>query len=81
MEYEDNIEKLIAAGNGATAVADIINAEAYKQKLAYEVRGILCGNEEYAQNIHSDGHGDAAEDVSSIVITDNEKESERAEKL
>ncbi len=42
MEYEDNIDELIADGNGATAVADIINAEAVNQKLAYAARGILC---------------------------------------
>lgn len=80
LEYEDNIEKLIADGNGATAVADIINAEAYKQKLAYEARGILCGNEEDEQNTLSGENGDVTDDVGSIVITDNEKQSERVEK-
>ena len=46
MKYEDNIDELIADGNGATAVADIINAEAVKQKLAYAARGILCDAED-----------------------------------
>lgn len=46
MEYCDNIEKLIADGNGATAAADIINAEAVKQALGFEARGISFGDDD-----------------------------------
>ncbi len=46
MQYEDNIQMLIEEGNGATAVADIINAEAKNRRLADLARGILCDAED-----------------------------------
>lgn len=39
-KYEKNIEELIADGNGSAAVADIIRAEAEKQRVAAEARGV-----------------------------------------
>lgn len=45
LQYEENIEKLIAEGNGITAVADIVEEEAQKQRLVYESRGMIIGDD------------------------------------
>lgn len=42
--YEKNIDELIADGNGSAAVADIIRAEAEKQRLACEANGVYFGD-------------------------------------
>lgn len=58
MQYEENIEKLIAEGNGITAVADIVEQEAQKQRFVYESRGITVdGDDDPSGN---GGNGDAA---------------------
>ncbi|MDE6293613.1 MAG: hypothetical protein K2L88_03195 [Clostridiales bacterium] len=46
MQYEDNIDKLIAEGNGISAVADIVEEEAQKQRIVYEARGIVIGSDD-----------------------------------
>ncbi|MCH5154081.1 MAG: hypothetical protein J1F71_02600 [Clostridiales bacterium] len=44
VKYDENIEKLIAEGNGISAVADVVEQEADKQRLKYEARGITVGD-------------------------------------
>lgn len=46
LQYEENIEKLLAEGNGITAVADIVEEEAQKQRLVYESRGMVIGDDD-----------------------------------
>lgn len=51
MQYEENIDKLIAEGNGINAVADIVEEEAQKQRLVYEARGIVIGNDDEGESV------------------------------
>lgn len=66
MQYEENIDKLIADGNGINAVADIIEEEAQKQRLLYEARGITIADDE--ENVPVDDSAVEAEDDADIDI-------------
>ena len=62
-QYVENIENLIAEGNGISAVADIVEEEAQKQRLVYEARGIVIGSDS-----DDDGGGAIAADDVDINI-------------
>ncbi|MCH5159086.1 MAG: hypothetical protein J1F33_07815 [Clostridiales bacterium] len=57
-KYTENIENFIAIGNGANAVADIIDAEAAKAKAEIATRG--------------DGNGDSAESEEDKIVCGDE---------
>ncbi|MCH5165358.1 MAG: hypothetical protein J1G01_03050 [Clostridiales bacterium] len=71
-EYERNIESLIAEGNGATAVADIIEQEAAKQRFMYEAKGVLCENDCEPQSAEQDK---ATSDEAQEIIAEAQAES------
>lgn len=76
MQYEENIEKLIAEGNGINAVADVVEEEAQKQRLVYEARGIVIGNDDDDGASMSAGAAeDAITDDADIGITIAEDDS------
>ncbi|MDE6029484.1 MAG: hypothetical protein K2F90_04095 [Clostridiales bacterium] len=61
LQYEENIEKLLAEGNGITAVADIVEEEAQKQRLVYESRGMIIGEDDGADKAQTESAQDSAE--------------------
>lgn len=69
--YVDNIEKLIAEGNGTYAAADIIEEEAKKQRIALAARGIVFSDEEQAP-IAEDTPPVTSDEFESIVIADDD---------
>ncbi|MDE7164353.1 MAG: hypothetical protein K2O04_02895 [Clostridiales bacterium] len=81
MQYEENIDKLIADGNGISAVADIVDEEAQKQRLVYEARGIVIGSDDddgaHLLTDAADGVNDGDVDID-IKITED-KDSPKVE--
>ena len=69
LEYEKNIDKLLADGNGINAVADIIAELAEKQKLLYLSRGMVIGDNE---DIDGDDSGASGDEQADINITAEE---------
>lgn len=68
LQYEENIEKLIADGNGINAVADIVVAEAEKQREAYAARGIVYNGKDGGDG-DDDGGGGGNSVLPDIDIT------------
>lgn len=77
LRYEENIEKLIADGNGISAVADIVEQEAQKQRLIYESREIVIDNDNDGDD---DGGGaDVVPEAEPDINIKIEDETKRAE--
>ena len=74
VKYEENIDKLIAEGNGISAVADVVEEEAQKQRLLYEARGIVIGSDDNGSEAAPAPQSDEA-DIN-ITIEDEAKRHE-----
>lgn len=89
-KYAENIDKLLAIGNGAAAVTDIIYEQAMAQRKLYEEKGkpfeVLGGTASDGDGFKAESAADAAEEISGFdditaepQITDVERADEAAD--